>query len=196
MPIFKSVLPKTTSTNDISKKTFKSVLPKKTSTNDISEKRFTQDEYDNATYFSQITAWNLILETLLKTYNVDMSDKSIRLTELLINLWNTIGIENGQLTCNFDGNDLNLLDDFDGKIPTFIDNYGNQKTLYRYNFVGMVINTNFRKQFQYIWQQWSIDEINNGFPQNLIPLILPIKINKQIQKGHFKIVLTYDNTYN
>ena len=156
--------------------------------------KFTEEEYDNAIYYSQITSWNLMLEALLIGNDININcDNCPRFTELLIDLWNTKGIENGELSCEFDGRDLNLLENYQNKIPTFIDKKtGKDIPLYRFNFIGMVINTTFRQEFQNIWQQWSKEEIDNGFPQNLIPLILPKKINKQIQKGIFKIVLTRD----
>ena len=75
--------------------------------------------------------------------------------------------------------EIDLLEDYKGKIPTFMDRYsGKEKTLYKYNFVGMAINIDNLRDFQRTWQNWSINE--EGFPNNLIPLIYPKKIAGQI----------------
>ena len=162
------------------------------------KKSYTEEEEMKATLQSHIKVWNLLLEKLLESNGVDTKcgcdyEKCIcpRLTHLLIKLWKEKGEQVGELTCEFDGRNIDLLEDYKGKIPTFMDRYsGKEKTLYKYNFVGMAINIDNLRDFQRTWQNWSINE--EGFPNNLIPLIFPKKIGGQIQKGEFTLIVTVD----
>ena len=62
-------------------------------------------------------------------------------------------------------------------------------TIYKYNFVGMAINIDNLRDFQRTWQNWSINE--EGFPNNLIPLIFPKKIEKKIIPYFATILLNF-----